>query len=97
MFHLAKFLASTAKNFLLLDLGMTVAFPTIVIPALTSDKFRYPDESLKLTNVQASWFGNWIMYKENITISLCNDVCSHSKQEALPSYVSRLAAYYPAF
>lgn len=53
-----QILASTAKNFLLLDLGLSVAFTTIVIPALTGqDKVNNPDEFLHLTPVQASWLG----------------------------------------
>lgn len=54
---LPQILASTAKNFLLLDLGMAVAFPTIVIPALRGLKNRANDEFLNFTPVQASWFG----------------------------------------
>lgn len=54
---LPQILASTAKNFLLLDLGMAVAFPTIVIPALRGLKNRAPDEFLHFTPAQASWFG----------------------------------------
>lgn len=54
---LPQILASTAKNFLLLDLGMAVAFPTIVIPALRGIKNRAPDEFLHFTPQQASWFG----------------------------------------
>ncbi|XP_058448099.1 facilitated trehalose transporter Tret1-like [Malaya genurostris] len=55
---LPQILASTAKNFLLLDLGMAVAFPTIVIPALRGLKNRAPDEFLYFTPAQASWFGS---------------------------------------
>ncbi|XP_035776350.1 facilitated trehalose transporter Tret1-like [Anopheles albimanus] len=55
---LPQILASTAKNFLLLDLGMAVAFPTIVIPALRGIKNRSPDEFLHFTPQQASWFGS---------------------------------------
>ncbi|XP_038119209.1 facilitated trehalose transporter Tret1 [Culex quinquefasciatus] len=55
---LPQILASTAKNFLLLDLGMAVAFPTIVIPALRGLKNRAPDEFLHFTPAQASWFGS---------------------------------------
>lgn len=54
---LPQVLASSAKNFLLLDLGMSVAFPTIVIPALRGLKNRDEAEFLYLTDVQASWFG----------------------------------------
>jgi len=45
-------LASTAKNMILLDLGMTVAFPTIVIPALHNTL-----DPLALNDEQTSWFG----------------------------------------
>uniref|UniRef100_A0A182NQQ7 Major facilitator superfamily (MFS) profile domain-containing protein n=1 Tax=Anopheles dirus TaxID=7168 RepID=A0A182NQQ7_9DIPT len=55
---LPQILASTAKNFLLLDLGMAVAFPTIVIPALRGIKNRAPDEFLHFTPQEASWFGS---------------------------------------
>lgn len=55
---LPQILASTAKNFLLLDLGMAVAFPTIVIPALRGIKNRAPDEFLHFSPQQASWFGS---------------------------------------
>lgn len=55
---LPQILASSAKNFLLLDLGMSIAFPTIVIPALRGLKNRDADEFLYLTDVQASWFAS---------------------------------------
>ncbi|XP_054271113.1 facilitated trehalose transporter Tret1-2 homolog [Macrosteles quadrilineatus] len=50
---LPQVLASTAKNLILLDLGMTVAFPTIVIPVLLNAK-----TGLSFTTSQASWFGS---------------------------------------
>uniref|UniRef100_A0A1B6CRE8 Major facilitator superfamily (MFS) profile domain-containing protein n=1 Tax=Clastoptera arizonana TaxID=38151 RepID=A0A1B6CRE8_9HEMI len=50
---LPQVLASTAKNLILLDLGMTIAFPTFVIPALLNAK-----EGLSFTATQASWFGS---------------------------------------
>lgn len=53
---LSQVLASTAKNMLLLDLGMTVSFPTIVIP-----KLRDSVGPLVLNDEQISWFGS-IMY-----------------------------------
>jgi hypothetical protein len=49
-------LASTAKNMLLLDLGMTVSFPTIVIP-----KLRDPAGPLVLNDEQISWFGKLLL------------------------------------
>lgn len=59
---LPQILASTAKNLLLLDLGMAVAFPTIVIPALRGLKAHDVDNVITtLTDAQASWFGKqWL-------------------------------------
>lgn len=55
---IGQVLASTAKNFLLLDLGLSVAFPTIVIPALMGlNNENNPNEMVQLTAVQASWLG----------------------------------------
>jgi hypothetical protein len=45
-------LASTAKNMILLDLGLTIAFPTIVIPELHNTL-----DPLALNDEQTSWFG----------------------------------------
>lgn len=57
-------LASCAKNMLLLDIGMTLAFPTVVIAALlgSKDHPREADEyGLTFDEWQASWFGQWDM------------------------------------
>lgn len=54
---LPQILASTAKNLLLLDLGMAVSFPTIVIPALRGLKAHDNQDFLSFTDSQASWFG----------------------------------------
>lgn len=54
---LPQILASTAKNLLLLDLGMAVSFPTIVIPALRGLKPHDNNDILQFTDSQASWFG----------------------------------------
>lgn len=54
---LPQVLASTAKNLLLLDLGMAVSFPTIVIPALRGLKAHDNNDFLTFTDSQASWFG----------------------------------------
>jgi len=54
---LPQVLASTAKNLLLLDLGMAVSFPTIVIPALKGLKAHDNMDFLSFTDSQASWFG----------------------------------------
>lgn len=56
---LPQILASTAKNFLLLDLGLAAAFPTIIIPALTKISSNLDaTETLTLTPIQASWLGS---------------------------------------
>ncbi|XP_023724431.1 facilitated trehalose transporter Tret1-2 homolog isoform X2 [Cryptotermes secundus] len=52
---LPQVLASTAKNMILLDLGMTVAFPTIAIP-----KLQNTTDPLALNNEQTSWFGIFV-------------------------------------
>ncbi|CAD7092819.1 unnamed protein product [Hermetia illucens] len=56
---LPQILASTAKNFLLFDLGLSVAFPTIVIPALrrtiVSEHYVEP---LHFSDGEASWFAS---------------------------------------
>lgn len=53
-----QFLASSIKNLLILDGGITMAFPTIVIPALTGlNQQINPNEFLHITPVQASWLG----------------------------------------
>lgn len=46
---LPQVLASSAKNLLLLDLGLAVAFPTIVIPALRGLKDHDRDGILEFT------------------------------------------------
>lgn len=57
-YFFSQILASTAKNFLLFDLGLSVVFPTIVIPALTGlAEDKNPDEFLHLSPSAASWFG----------------------------------------
>jgi MFS family permease len=55
---LPQILASTAKNLLLLDLGMAVSFPTIVIPALKGLKAHDNQDFLSFTDSQASWFAS---------------------------------------
>lgn len=54
---LPQILASSAKNLLLLDLGMSVAFPTILIASLKGLKAHDNNDFLSFDNVQASWFG----------------------------------------
>lgn len=46
---LPQVLASSAKNLLLFDLGLAIAFPTIVIPALRGLKEHDRDSMLSFT------------------------------------------------
>lgn len=56
---LPQILASTAKNLLLIDIGLAIAFPTIVIPVLRGlQSDRNPGETLHFTAEQASWYGS---------------------------------------
>nr|CAD7592964.1 unnamed protein product [Timema genevievae] len=48
-----QILASSAKNLILLDLGMCVAFPTIVIPSIQNAA-----GPLSFDNEETSWFGS---------------------------------------
>lgn len=51
------------KNFLLLDLGLSIAIPTIIIPALTGlNPEANPNEKIHVTAVQASWLGTYYAY-----------------------------------
>ncbi|XP_065219861.1 facilitated trehalose transporter Tret1-like isoform X2 [Planococcus citri] len=50
---LPQFLATSAKNLILMDLGMTLAFPTLVIAALLKSK-----SGLHFDDAAASWFGS---------------------------------------
>lgn len=53
-----QILASTAKNLLLIDIGLAIAFPTIVIPALRGmQPDKYPNETIHFTAEQAVWYG----------------------------------------
>lgn len=54
---LPQYLAAFAKNLLLLDLGMVIAFPTIVIPPLLNAR-----EGLHFTKTEASWFGSIVYF-----------------------------------
>ncbi|KAJ0172281.1 hypothetical protein K1T71_012254 [Dendrolimus kikuchii] len=49
----AQIIASMLPNFLLMDLGMAVNFPTIAVPDLLNAQ-----EGLSLDDFQASWFGS---------------------------------------
>jgi SP family facilitated glucose transporter-like MFS transporter 8 len=55
-----QILATSAKNVLLLGYGMTLGFPTIVIPSLQPHLGNVTDlrekDTLSLTEEQISWF-----------------------------------------
>nr|XP_018896687.1 PREDICTED: facilitated trehalose transporter Tret1-like isoform X2 [Bemisia tabaci]XP_018896688.1 PREDICTED: facilitated trehalose transporter Tret1-like isoform X3 [Bemisia tabaci]XP_018896689.1 PREDICTED: facilitated trehalose transporter Tret1-like isoform X4 [Bemisia tabaci] len=52
-----QILAVTAKNLVLLDLGMTMAFSTIVVPVLLDPNNKDPN-GLSFTEDQATWFAS---------------------------------------
>lgn len=53
---LPQFLATSAKNLILLGYGMTLGFPTITIPAITAGSNS--TDVLQLTKEQISWFSS---------------------------------------
>lgn len=54
-----QFTATTVKNMLLFEFGLCVAFPGIIIPALTGLKNECNmNETLSLTAEEASWIGS---------------------------------------
>jgi hypothetical protein len=69
-------LASSAKNILLLGYGMTLGFPTIVIPSLQPHHGNVTDlrekDTLSLTEEQISWFSKWLSH--NIGVPLAQEV-----------------------
>lgn len=68
---LPQIVASTVKNFLLLDLGLSIAFPSIIIAALTGRSNKYnQNELLSLTWDQASWLGRSWFYWNALKTSL---------------------------
>lgn len=63
LFRRLQILASLVKNLLLLDLGLSGAFPTILIPALTGFANEHNvNEYLRMSPLEASWFGSiaWV-------------------------------------
>lgn len=53
-----KVLASSVKNIVIVEYGLSVAFSTILIPALTGlNPTLNPNESLSITPEQATWLG----------------------------------------
>lgn len=91
---LPQFLASSAKNLLIVDLGLTMAFPSIVIPALTGlNQSLNPNEMLHMTPVQASWLGKCHFYckyvpKYTWNTFLFNSIQLYFKQFLLTASVS---------
>jgi SP family facilitated glucose transporter-like MFS transporter 8 len=57
---LLQMLATSAKNILILGYGMTLGFPTIVIPSLQPHHSNVTDmrekDTFSLTEEQISWF-----------------------------------------
>lgn len=46
---------------LIMDIGLTIAIPAVVIPALTGlNKANNPNEFLHMTPVEASWLGKFL-------------------------------------
>ncbi|XP_014243234.1 facilitated trehalose transporter Tret1-like [Cimex lectularius] len=71
---LPQVIASTIKNLLLLDLGMTIAFPTIAIPVLTDGS---DPEGIRFTVTDASWFGSVIYICQPIGSVLSGSVLDY--------------------
>jgi hypothetical protein len=59
-------LATMAKNLLLLAYGMTLGFPTIVIPTLQNGE----EPNLQLTQEQISWFSKYKLIIKHIKANL---------------------------
>lgn len=81
-----QFLASQAKNLLILDLGLILAFPTIIIPALTGlNEQNNQNEFLHLTPFQASWLGELTSFSqsEKLPISLQLAFCLLANQSVV--------------
>lgn len=49
-----QIIAVTIKNMLFVEFGMTLGFPTILIPSLSGGD---PEESIKLDSEAISWIG----------------------------------------
>lgn len=66
---LPQFLACMAKNLLLLDLGMAIGFPTIVIPVLLGlQPDRNPGEVIEMSGWEATWVGKSAGLSESFAI-----------------------------
>ncbi|XP_055716568.1 facilitated trehalose transporter Tret1-like [Phlebotomus papatasi] len=56
--YLPQILATTAKNLLVIDIGLAATFPTIAIPPLLGTIDTHQDEVFQFTAEEASWFGS---------------------------------------
>lgn len=54
--YLPQLCAVMVKNIVLLAYGMTLGFPTIVIPAVSGGSGEASQDDLQLTDGQISWF-----------------------------------------
>lgn len=55
---LTKVISAVVTAFLLLDIGASNFYSTIIIPALTGlNAKNNPDETLQMTAAEVSWFG----------------------------------------
>lgn len=75
--YLPQFIASFARNLLYISLGLSDAFMTIVIPALTGISTELnPNETLRITAEQASWLGEWEQWLlKMMTIQNHHSIC----------------------
>ncbi|XP_072159775.1 facilitated trehalose transporter Tret1 isoform X3 [Bemisia tabaci] len=78
---LPQVLSVTAKNFILLDLGMTLAFSTIVVPVLLNNK---DPRGLSFNESQATWFGSGFM--DAPVLTYVGEICEPSLRGILISY-----------
>lgn len=60
---LPQILATMAKNLILLGYGMTLGFPTIVIPSLQNAPVN---STLRLTEEEISWFSTYLEIEHEI-------------------------------
>lgn len=83
---LPQILAVNVKNVLLFGYGMTLGFPTILIPAILGGEGREStiDNKLHLSKEEISWLSTYIAYLARPTTMTC---CTASlKQLCLPSW-----------
>lgn len=56
-------MASIAQNLLSSSMGLSLAFPTILVPAVLGlSNVINPNESLHMTADEASWLGKYRLY-----------------------------------